>query len=195
MMRFSAALLALAVALGSAPAHAKKKRVVVDRIVAVVDKTPITQSALDRETRPFRKGLVQKYALDVDARREALREIERTTLHGMIDTRLLLQAAEEARISASKEEIDRAVAEVAKQGGRSVPELLQMVAQEGYDEPEYRRRLGEQLVTWQLATREAVKRTPDFSRLGSEDQRAKVTAMLKTLASELRNAAHIEERL
>lgn len=195
MRRLAALALCLAIALASSRGEAKKKRVVVDRIVAIVDDTAITKSALDRETRSARKQVEQKYALDSDARAAAMREVERAELRAMIDTRLLLKAAAKLRLSASKEEIDRAVADVAKQNARTVPELMQAVVREGYDEVDYRRRLGEQIVTWRVAQQEAYKRTPEMSKLSPEEQQRRIAAAMTALVSDLRSAAHIEERL
>jgi parvulin-like peptidyl-prolyl isomerase len=113
----------------------------------------------------------------------------------MIDTRLLGKAAERARLTASKEEIEKTIADIAKQNGQTVAELWQLVAREGYDEVDYRRRIGEQIVAWRLASLEAHKRIPDMSKLESDEQQRRVAATMKTLVGELRSAAHIEERL
>ncbi len=196
MKRLAAVSLSLVIVLAAANGEAKKKRrVVVDRIVAVVDESPITKSALDRETAPYRKRIMQKHALDPKARDAALREVERTKLREMIDNRLLAAAAARARVVVSQEEIEQGIADMAKQGGMSVPELWQWVAREGSDEADYRRRIAEQLVSWRFAGYEAVKRTPDFSKLSIEEQRAEIATTMRVVAGELRSVAHIEERL
>jgi peptidyl-prolyl cis-trans isomerase SurA len=195
MARLFALSLFAALTLGTATGEAKKKRVVVDRIVAVVDDSAITKSALDRELRWFRKEIDKKHALDGDARAAALRDAERAQLYEMIDTRLLLKAAERMRVTASKEDIDQAIAQIAKQNGQTVAELWQLVAREGHDEVDYRRRIGEQIASWRVATQEAHKRNAGLSKLAAEEQQRRVAATMKTLVSELRSAAHIEERL
>lgn len=196
MRRLVALSLFVALMLQSVSGEAKKKkRVIVDRIVAVVDDSAITKSALDRETAPHRKRIMQKHALDPVARDAALREVERTTLREMIDNRLLAAAAAQARMSVSEEEVDHGIAEMARQGGMSVPELRQWIAREGAEEADYRRRIFEQLLSWRMAGFEAVKRNPGFSKLSVDEQRAEITITMRALASELRSVAHIEERL
>jgi len=196
LTRKGVALFAFGLGLLSAgDAQAKKTRTVVDRIVAVVDSACITKSALDRELIPYRKELGARHGLDADARKAALEALEKSTLRQMIDTRVLVKAAEAARFTATVEEVDRAIVEVASSNKRTVKELLAELPSLGYDEAEYRRSTRQQLMVARLVSYETGKRVAGFAKLSPAEQRQKSVAVERDLVSELRRAVHIEERL
>ncbi len=176
----------------SASAEATKERIVVDRIVAVVDERAITRSSLDQETLPLRTLILTNHALDDAARDAAMRDLDRAALRQMIDTYLLVREATRRGSATSDEEIDRALEQVAREQGRGASEFTKMITQQGYDEAQVRRRIGEQIVSGRLASNEARRLYPVVSKPPGPEQQALI---LNTLVSRLRDDAYIEERL
>lgn len=118
---------------------------VLDRIVAVVNEEPITQREVDELTMPFFASPEQTGPLSsqevADAREAALRQL--------IDERLVVQAARQAKITVSEEDVEKRFRDV--QGRFGTPEAFERdLAQQGLTRQDLLRRFREQLMARRL---------------------------------------------
>ncbi len=117
----------------SLPLSSLAKEQPLDSIVATVNNSIITQSALDRlanSARLAQQGRMSHQAL----------------LNQAIDTELQLQAAKDAGLSASSQDIDTAIADIAQGNGVSAKVLLQKVVAAGMSVSTYRQQLHDQIL-------------------------------------------------
>jgi peptidyl-prolyl cis-trans isomerase SurA len=137
---------ALAAALGSAKSA---RAVIVERIIAVVGERPILLSELQRREHPFLFRILAgtQNPAQVAA---AKSEMEKELLNRMIDDRLEENAADKAHLSASAEEIDNAVKNIASNAHISVPQLLDEARKQGLSEMDYREELRRQVLEGKL---------------------------------------------
>lgn len=115
----------------------------VDGIAAVINDEVVTLSELDREMERTLAQLRQRMGPDKIPPRDTLR---RQLLDRMIMDRLQIQRARERGLEVSQQEVDQAVARVARNNGLSVPQFRQAVQRQGMDYGEYRDRLKEQVL-------------------------------------------------
>lgn len=124
---------------------------VVDRIVAVINDSIITLSELRAATAVAMDKLgVEGGAIDL----EEAREMEGGILDGLIEQRLVKQAADKAGIEVSEREIDNAVEDIKKQNRLTQEELLLALAENGLTQKEYREQLKEQIRQVKFVNRE-----------------------------------------
>jgi peptidyl-prolyl cis-trans isomerase SurA len=135
---------AVVVLLTSAAAHA----VMLDRIVAVIDKDVITWSELFKQMEFEMR--VQLKGLEGKERLEFLKRYERDFLERMIDIRLQILYAESKNIAVKTTEIDASIEEIKKRYGITQEQFEQALVQEGFTIGEYRRMVGDQLVLTKL---------------------------------------------
>ena len=102
-----------------------------DRVVAVVNREVVLASELERRVRES----------GVD---------KRMVLGEMVDEILLAQEARARYLTASDEEIDKALAEVKSANGLSQDELIKQLADAGYSLEEYRRELERQIMALRI---------------------------------------------
>jgi len=138
--RLGAALLALAPLAGGA---------VIERIVAVVGERPILLSDVQRRARPFRARMMAAGATPQQLQ-QAEPQLQKELLQRMVDERLEELAAEKAKISVSRDEVDAAMANVASGARMTVADLLREAATQGLSEGEYREELRRQLLEGRL---------------------------------------------
>lgn len=122
-------------ALASALTHADV--VLVDRIAAVVDLHAITRSAVDLRARPL-LALAKTEAEKAQVRRDAITEL--------IEEALILKESRRLRIVIREEEVDAALAAVAKQNNLTLAELSAETRRQGFDDGSYRELLGRKLL-------------------------------------------------
>ncbi|WKZ32735.1 MAG: peptidyl-prolyl cis-trans isomerase [Thermodesulfobacteriota bacterium] len=147
-MRGFIAALALAAMLFS-PAQARAE--VVDKVVAVINDSIITLSELKAATAVAMERLgVEGGAIDP----EKAREMEGGILEGLIEQRLVKQAADKAGIEVSEREIDNAVDDIKKQNRLTQEQLLLALAENGLTQKEYREQLKEQIRQVKFVNRE-----------------------------------------
>jgi peptidyl-prolyl cis-trans isomerase SurA len=108
---------------------------IVERIVAVVAERPIFKTELHARARPHLLGVHEE-----DPSRAAAIEstILRELLERMIDERLEEEAAIQAHLVVTPEEIDTALAYVARNANLDLPMLLAAAKAQGLSEGEYR---------------------------------------------------------
>ncbi len=147
-LRSKAALAAciLAAALGCAR---DARAVIVERVVAVVGERPILLSELQKREHPFLFRILAgaQNAAQIAA---AKSEMEKELLNRMIDDRLEENAADKAHLSASSEEVDNAVKNIAASAHLSIPQLLEEARKQGLTEMDYREELRRQVLEGKL---------------------------------------------
>lgn len=123
---------------------------IVERIVAVVDQTPILLTDLQERAKPF-LGQVYGGVPEGPQRSAALSQVYQTVLDRMIEEKLEDAAAARAGISVSAQEIDAALERLAAQNQITVPELIEEARQNGLTIHQYREELERQLLQNKLA--------------------------------------------
>lgn len=150
----------------AAPGAAAKapavKRRVLDRVVAVVENEAITLVQLETRARPF---LPQLERFKEEEREQALVELMRQMLDVVISEKLIALRAEELRLKASDEDVDRALATIAQQSKVSVKDILAEVKKQGFTEADYREEVRRSVLEFMLLAREVV---PKIRREGME---------------------------
>lgn len=133
--------------LGANPAYAQTYTGTqpVDRIAAVVNEEVILQSELDRALANIRT----QYAGN-EAQLPPAEVLERQVLERLILLRLQLARATEAGITASDEDIERALQGLAVQNGMSPDQLRARIAADGISLNEFRNSLRDEIVTQKL---------------------------------------------
>ncbi len=155
-------------------------RAIVDRPVALVGGEPIWKSEIDDTIRA--------------AKAEASPDVFQKVLDELIETHLMLQAADTAHITVSEAEIDAGVQEIEKQNNITDAQLDTALAEFGYTRPAYRAELARQIKIQRLMQQELVphiqiraSESPDeFQRALETERRAWIERRKKTV--------HIERR-
>ncbi len=122
---------------------------VVERIVAVVGERPILLSDVQRRARPFRVRMMASGA-NPQQMQQAEVQMQKELLQRLIDERLEELAAEKAKVSISREEVDAAIGNVATNARLTVADLLREAATQGLAEADYREELRRQLLEGRL---------------------------------------------
>ena len=143
----SALAIALAGLLFAAGAHAQTYAGTspVDRIAAVVNEDVILRSELDRAVANIRAQYVGKE--DQLPPQEVL---ERQVLERLILMRLQISRATDSGITASDEDLERAVQGVAEQNGMTVDQLRARISKDGMSFTEFRNNLRDEIVSQKL---------------------------------------------
>jgi parvulin-like peptidyl-prolyl isomerase len=118
--------------------------VVIERVIAVVDRTPITLWELHRRLAPQLATLSR--SKPVTAVKE--RSLAAALLEQLIDERIVALRAAELGLAVGEQEVDRAAALVAEQSRISVEQLYAHALSDAYlDRERYRDELRRQLLT------------------------------------------------
>jgi peptidyl-prolyl cis-trans isomerase SurA len=171
--RFAATASTLAFALlAGAPAAVQAQGLAVeplDSIVALVDEDVILRSELDLAV----AGIIDRVRASGDAM-PPMNLLESQVLERLIIRELQVQRALQTGIRASDADIDQALTTLAQQNGMSVQQLRQVIEADGEDFVEFRRNIGEEIMTERLRQRivngmEPVTDTEVDILLASED--------------------------
>lgn len=138
---------------------AEEKQIPLDHIVAVVNDDVITQSELKHAISMMKLQMAQTTP-DVSK----VKEMERQMLDQLINKKLQLQLAKQAGITTTEIDVDKTIADIAKQNNVSVDELYSHVKQEGLSKNDYRAELEDQLTLQKLQQQEVMRQisiTPD----------------------------------
>ena len=117
----------------------------IDRIAAVVNEDVILRSELDRAIANIRAQYAGK-----EAQLPPAEVLERQVLERLVLTRLQIARATDAGITASDEDLERAVQGVAEQNSMNVDQLRARLAQDGMSFAEFRNNLRDEIVTQRL---------------------------------------------
>mgnify|MGYP000527465315 CR=1 FL=1 len=116
---------------------------VVDRIVAVVNRDIILQSELAETYEMVKSDALRGVPSAQRAAAEA--ELQVDVLDGLIANKLMEQAMDSAGMEVTDQDIEAAVADVARQNGLTVDQLTKELERQGMAIDEYRSELGKQL--------------------------------------------------
>ncbi len=136
--RLAGAVIALAVFFASGPGLSSAETV--DRIVAVINDSVITQSELNA-------AAIASDRLSPEEKKDAqkMAELKAGILDTIIEQKLVKQASDKAGIEVSEKEIDNAVEEVKRQNSMPQEAFLLALAQNGLTLKEYREQVKEQI--------------------------------------------------
>lgn len=146
-----ACALALMLCLPGAAAAAEK--VLLDRIVAVVNDGALLQSELEQRVSQVEARLRQQ-GTSLPAR-EALR---RQVLERMIITEIQLQRARQTGINVSGDQVNQAIADIARQNGLTLDQLVAAVRAEGMSFEQFRAQIKDDITLNQLRQRDVGSR-------------------------------------
>jgi peptidyl-prolyl cis-trans isomerase SurA len=147
----TAALLTLAAGLlvpAAAPAQLSPNAEPIDSIVALVDEDVILRSELDLAV----AGIVERVRASGDAM-PPMNLIESQVLERLIIRELQVQRALITGIRISDADIDEALVLLAQQNGLTIQQMRQLIEADGEDFSEFRRNIGEELMTERLRQR------------------------------------------
>jgi len=167
------------------------ERTVVNRIVAVVDQDVITLVELKRRAEPFQKRLA---AFPPDKRAAAETQLHQDLIQEAIDERLIARDARALRVIVGTDEINRALDNIAQSKSVTREKLLQLVAEQGFSEAQYREQLVKQLLVAKLMR---IRMAEQFQKLDKDpDKSSKQLGQIeKAYLLGLRANVFIEVRL
>ncbi len=127
-------------------------KVVIDKVVALVNEEVITLSQLHQEGKPLIRRIAEE--LKGRARESQMQITQRQVLEALIFRRLQLQEAVKERVTVEEAEVTKAIEEIKEQNGfKSDGELVTALAQENLTLGEFKTKIREQLVVDRLLIR------------------------------------------
>jgi peptidyl-prolyl cis-trans isomerase SurA len=184
-MRVAALLVGLgfAVAAGAEQAALSTRGVSLDRIVAIVNDGVVLESELESATDEVRERLrAQKVALPAEA------VLRSQVLERLVLEEIQAQRADRAGISASDEQVNEALEDIAKRNGIPFAELPAKLASQGVVYADYRAQLKREIQRQMLRARDVMQRISISPR--ELDQYLEQQKRTATAASEY-NVSHI----
>lgn len=167
------------------------ERVVINRIVAVVDQDVVTLVELKRRAEPFQKRLAD---VPPDKRAAAEAQLHKDLIQEAIDERLIARDARALRVSIASTEVDAALDNIAK--AKSIPRerLMQLVVEQGFTEAHYREQLVRQLLIGKLLR---IKMSEQLKKVDTDSDKAvkQIEKIEKSYLLGLRGNVFIEVRL
>lgn len=149
MLRITSILLATGLlAAGPVLAQGSVNAQPIDSIVALVDEDVILRSELDLAV----QGIVDRIRSSGEAM-PPMNLLESQVLERLIIRELQIQRALQTGIRISDADVDRALVNLAQQNGMTVQQLRQVIEADGEDFAEFRRNIGEELMTERLRQR------------------------------------------
>jgi len=133
---------------GMAAAQSESNLQPIDSIVALVDEDVILRSELDLAV----AGIVDRIRASGEAM-PPMHLIENQVLERLIIRELQVQRALQTGIRVSDADIDQALVTLAQQNNMTLQQMRQVIESEGEDFAEFRRNLGEELMTERLRQR------------------------------------------
>lgn len=122
----------------------KAYAILLDKVVAVIDKEVITWSELYKtmefDLKDKTRGMASKDKI------EFLKNYEKEFLERMIEIKLLLSYGKKAGITVSDKAIDSAMTDIRNKYNLTEEQFKQAIAHEGFDFDGYREKLGEQIM-------------------------------------------------
>ncbi len=134
----------------SSVCFAKSSEQSLDQMVAVVNEDLITRSELERAMTATKMQIAQQPA----ATNISEKSLEKQVLQQLINKKLQLQTAEQAGISITDQELDKAITNIASQNNVSIDELYKHVEDEGMSIATYRHEIRDQIILQKLQQRE-----------------------------------------
>jgi peptidyl-prolyl cis-trans isomerase SurA len=120
------------------------KPIVVERVVAVVNDTVILESELYQRAAPELGELERDK--DPREKQKQFKAILRRTLDDMVNDELMIQAAAEAELNVSDEEVDKAMADVKKTNKMTDAQFSEALSAQGYTMAGYKKDVKKQIL-------------------------------------------------
>jgi hypothetical protein len=174
------------------PGEAPARRIVVDRIVAVVGRRVVTLTELRlRSAQPKRP-----YAsLPLADRLAAEQKVERQMLEKMVDEILEEDVCEKRSIVIKPSEVETAFVEVEKNNGLDHPAMLKALKDAGYTEDDYRMELVRQIRHYKVLQTIITPRTATKAGITPDEWMKRLEAEFAVWSAEQRLHAFVETRL
>ena len=153
------------------------KKVIVERVVAVVNDSIILASELDARMTPVRGEAMQ--IADPKERERRLAKLASQVLDEMVNEELIVQAAESAKIEVEASEVQAALDEIKQNNNLDDAGLAQALAAQGYTMSNYKQDLRRQL----LRLRAINQLVSPKVQVTEEDVRAKYAELQRRSAS------------
>ncbi len=118
--------------------------ILLDRVIAVVNQEVITWSDLYKAMEFEASDKMQE--LTPDEKRRIFKENEGIFLDSLIDVKLQIQAAKQAGIETTPEDVNDAISEIKKKYSIDEPTFKESLKKEGFTVDEYKRKLEEQIM-------------------------------------------------
>ena len=128
-----------------------QEQVRLDSIVAIVDKTPITQSQLNRE--------IDKIKRQLNANQQSMpseQQLTKEVLSLLIDKTLQLNLAKQMNMSVTDEQVTQHLVTIAERNDISVAKLKSQLKDEQVDGDDFKAEMREQLLLHELQRKEVV---------------------------------------
>jgi len=125
---------------------------VVDSVVATIDEEIVTRSELDEAVETYARQL--KKTQDRTLEKNEVEALTRRVLEELIDRKLMEARARDLGISASEDEINRAIDDVITRANITREQLQKALAQDGIRYEEYRGQIRDQIVKARMMHRE-----------------------------------------
>jgi parvulin-like peptidyl-prolyl isomerase len=149
--KLSALLLATTLATGTAAAQAPKttspnagKKVIYERVVAVINDSIILRSELDTRMIPLMQDV--QSITDPKERERRIEKLRVQALDDMVNEELIVQAAEAAKIDVEASEIQAAIDEIKSTNNLTDAQLAEALAQQHYTMANYKQDLRRQIM-------------------------------------------------
>ncbi len=163
------------------------RRVVVNRIVAVVDREVITLVELRRRMAPF---LLSLASLEEAKRSVAEAQAYRQLVDRLIEERLIARRARMASISVTESEIEAALDTIAQSNRLTREALLAEARATGLPESDYREEIRRQIVSHKLLRLYLAGKNGGAGMTDTQMEEAR-----RVMIEEIRREVHIEVRL
>jgi peptidyl-prolyl cis-trans isomerase SurA len=124
--------------------------ILIDRIVAVIDRDTITWSELYKRIEFEYSDTLQR--LTPKEKRHFIQQREKEFLEKLIDIKVQLKEALKQNITVTDRDIDSTIAEIRKRYGLTETEFREAVTRQGLTYDEYRQIIGEQIIINKLLT-------------------------------------------
>src|SRR4051812_40711355 len=109
-----------------------------DRIVAVVNDTPVMESELNHFTE-----VTKQQVMASGGSLPAETQLHKQMLEQLVDKKLQLQLAEQNNLNVSDSEIDQAIKNIAENNKFTIDELYLKIAEQGITKDDYRKEIRE----------------------------------------------------
>jgi peptidyl-prolyl cis-trans isomerase SurA len=130
--------------------------ILLDKVMAIVNKDVVTWSDLYKAME-F-EATDQIKAMKDEDRRRFFKESEPLFLENLIDARLQLQEAAKLGVTASDEDVNKAVESIKKKYSMTDEEFKNAIGREGFTFPEYKKKISEQITVSRVVEQEVRSR-------------------------------------
>jgi peptidyl-prolyl cis-trans isomerase SurA len=167
-------------------------RVVVNRIVAIVDDDVITLAELRRRALPALKRLAAIVPPDKRTGEEA--KIYKEWLQILINERLIVREARKLRMTIASTDVDATIDSIAKSMNTTREKVMAAAIEQGYSEAQYREEIVGQLLTKKIML---FRMRDEFSKLDKDPEKSskQIDKIIDKFNQQMRANVFIEVRL